>query len=413
MEILHFASDGSLIKKIAAGYSMQHSDSVVYLFAYVDGIAPSDYVATLVCTPNGASQSITLAVPAASQTIDGQSVVGFGLYLPASVLQIAGPLALSLFITSDLGSVLVTYPTTLYVTAAASDEWDTPISQSQWQEMVNYVLGCNKGFIGDISDLMVLDSYKSDGSYWFIYFGNVYDLKVVTVDGGVWQYKTEINFPDWQKRYFSSSWGGWSVYYHPFTNSGGTFIGPVSFNAIPMVLLNGNYSSVILGDTFQNAFLAKVTAANVNAVLGIVPVAVSTSAKNSYGLEIDMEMQFTSGSGSTDVVGIQSPCSYYGTLRFSRTGGTSDMHIYVADKELAGAFVAGTDPLYLEISVSWCPHSALYSVTVKVPGTTGAYAISADSDSPTSILKVVYGGASFSGNAGYALEGSLLKLKNG
>ena len=218
MNIYHYASDGSLIAKLEAGYCQQYSDGVSSFFAYVDGVNPDDYVATISLTPAGASSSITLTLPKATRTVDGAERVGYERFLPSTVTQIAGAMAFNLYITSKTGTVLVTQTGSIYVNASSGGaEWDTPINEAQWQEIVNYIIGLNAVNLGTIADLSIFDDYKTEakqGSYYFAYNGNMCYLTVVADDiaGTASQSFLYIdsNLLAIDKRsYASSAWSAW------------------------------------------------------------------------------------------------------------------------------------------------------------------------------------------------------------
>jgi Hep_Hag. len=154
MDLYHFASDGSLIKKTEAGYCQQYSNNVSVIFAYVDGINPVDYVGTISFTPAGASSSITLNMSPSTQTINGVATVGYILPLPSPVTQIAGAMAFNLYITSILGVVLVTQTGSIYVNASSGVEWDTPINYAQWMELVESLIT----FSSQFADAMTLST---------------------------------------------------------------------------------------------------------------------------------------------------------------------------------------------------------------------------------------------------------------
>jgi len=233
MLIMHFASNGSLTSRSGDGYAMQYSNGVYYVFAYVDGLVPSSATASLVCTPNGSASPVTLLLSQATQTVNGEAVSGYGIYLPASVMQIAGPLSLNLFVTKTDQTVLVTYTTSVYVNAAGSaTEWSTPITDAQWQEIVAYLVASTNYNLGQISSEGTLDGHKTPGLYYYNFGGDPYTLQIyVDGSGNTNQMKTDrLTGTTYNRTYSNSAWGAWALVANSsFTNylplTGGTLTG--------------------------------------------------------------------------------------------------------------------------------------------------------------------------------------------
>lgn len=214
MLIMHFASNGSLTSRSGDGYAMQYSNGVYYVFAYVDGLVPSSATASLVCTPNGSASPVTLLLSQATQTVNGETVSGYGIYLPASVMQIAGPLSLNLFVTKTDQTVLVTYTTSVYVNAVGSaTEWSTPITDAQWQEIVAYLVASTNYNLGQISSEGTLDGYQTPGLYYYNFGGDPYTLQIyVDGSGNTNQMKTDcLTGTTYNRTYSNSAWGAWDA----------------------------------------------------------------------------------------------------------------------------------------------------------------------------------------------------------
>jgi hypothetical protein len=215
MQIYRFKEDGTELSRRIIGRVQQSSDKVETVYVTVDGINPTDYAASLVCTPNGATESITLEMDQTSFVLDGITYQGFKKELPSAVTAVAGPLAMNIYV-EDVSTTLVTATSSVYVNASGGVEWDEPINYSQWKELIANILSLKGQFLGDVSDLSVLDDYKtsaSSGLYWFYYQNSLWVLSVL---GGATAKQTALVFASNQSierhsRSYSSSWTSWAV----------------------------------------------------------------------------------------------------------------------------------------------------------------------------------------------------------